>query len=98
MTINEFAKEYYGLEPVSFRTKDQNKLQKQREKFARICPVCKQPMVYIPGTNVFACKNEKCRGRERTVKTDDGEKKISSSVYYTLDEEGFRIAQHLFDE
>ena len=95
MTINEFAKEYYGLEPVSFRTKDQNKLQKQREKFGRICPMCKQPMTYISGTNVLVCKNEKCRGRERTVKTDEGEKKTYSPIFHTLDENGFRIAQNL---
>lgn len=97
MTINEFAKTYYGLEPVSFRTKDQNKLQKQREKFGRICPVCKQPMAYISGTNVLACKNENCNGRERTIKTEDGEKKVYSPVFHTLDENGFKIAQNLFD-
>lgn len=53
-------------------------------------------MTYISGTNVLACKNEKCRGRERTVKTDDGDKKISSPVFHTLDENGFKIAQNLF--
>lgn len=98
MTINQIAKEYFGLDPVSFRTKDQNKLQKQREKFCGTCPVCKQPMSYIPGTNVLACKNEKCRGKERTVTNADGEqKKVSSPIFRTMDGDRLTVAQHLFD-
>lgn len=99
MTINEVAKTYFGLDPVTLRTKDENKLKKQREKFGGVCPVCKQPLTFIPGTNVLACKNEKCKGRERTVTNKDGEtKKVYTPVTRLLDAEGAKIGRTLFDE
>ena len=84
MTINEFAKEYYGLKPPTFRTKDENKLRKQREKIVGICPICKRPMGYITGTNIVACINPKCKGKEYKVPAKDGTEITKSIPIFRL--------------
>lgn len=98
MTINEFAKEYYGLEPPSFRTKDENKLKKQREKLAGVCPICKQSMTYISGTNIMTCANPKCKGKEYKVTLKDGtEVTRSESINRLLSDNTAKIASTIFD-
>ena len=42
--------------------KEQTWKEKERESFASECPVCKQKLTYIYGTNVCACKNPECKG------------------------------------
>ena len=98
MTINDFAKEYFGIEPPSFRTKDENKLKKQREKLLGICPVCKQPMTYVSGTNIISCTNPKCRGKEYKVTLKDGtEITKSEPINRLLSDKTADIADTIFD-
>lgn len=99
MTINEFAKEYYNLNPVSFRTKDENRLKKQQEKLLGTCPICKQLMSYIPGTNVVVCKNPSCKGREKEITLKDGSTiKRTESSSRLLHNNAVDIAQIIFNE
>lgn len=91
--------EAYGIKPKRKQTRDKEKLMKQRETFFKkhLCPVCKQPMVYIGG-NQMVCKNEACKGIKHEI-TDakTGDKKIVySPAYCLLDEKGAEIAFNLF--
>lgn len=52
------------------RTKDEQRLKKQREKFLGTCKFCKQPMTWVKGSNILVCNNEKCEGL--VVKDKDG--------------------------
>ena len=88
----------FGCKPITKRTKDQEKLSKQREKFLGVCRVCKQPLHLVSGTNVLTCTNSECRGIKMTSTNEDG----STYEWYipvnrTLDEKGFEISQNLFD-
>ena len=99
MTINEFAKEYYGLNPVSRRTKDENKLKKQQEKLLGICPICKQQMSYVLGTNVVVCKNPSCKGKEKEITLKDGTTvKRTESSTRLLHNTAVDIAQNIFND
>lgn len=90
----------WGCKPVSKTTKDMKKLKVQQEKFNKkhTCPACKQPMEWIPGTNVCTCKNPSCKGikYERTdAKT--GETKVYYEVSNDLlSELGTEIAMNIF--
>lgn len=99
----EELRQEYGLKPVNRQTRDKDKLSKQREKFSshHICPVCKQPMKYIEGTNIFCCINESCKGfvKEILIDEETGEKEtISSPSFHTLDRKGAEIASNIFEE
>lgn len=85
-----------GLKPVSKVTKDQNKLNAQREKFQarHLCPACKQPMQYVEGTSVMVCKNPDCKGI-KTKKQEEGEV-IYSPAFDLLDAVGTDIAGNIF--
>lgn len=88
----------WGLKPIIKKTKDAERLQKQRENFCNRhrCKACGQPMSYIGGT-AMTCTNEKCRGikEERTDK--DGNVIVTYSVSYSLlDDKGAEIAGNIF--
>ena len=89
--------ESLGLKPVRRVTKDANKLKDQKKRFSNkhICPVCKQPMVLIPDTNIMTCTNEECKGRK--VKTSDGSAKYDV-VFDELDEHGAIVANVIFSD
>ena len=90
----------WGLKAFTKQTKDKNRLAKQRENFCarNICPICKQPMVYIGG-NQLVCKNVSCNGYKHEVETDSGEKKVFyTPVFKLLDETSAEIANNLFSE
>lgn len=97
---------YYSFEDVAIamgfqintKKKDEKKIAKQKEKLLGVCPVCKEPMNYVSGTNIISCKNEKCKGYKRTKETTDGEKVWYDPVFRTLDEKGSAIARRLFEE
>lgn len=76
------------------RTSDAEKLEKQREKFLGTCRYCKQPMVWVKGSNVLACTNPDCDGY---VKKDD-EGKVVDKIPCTrlLSGLGADIAETLF--
>ena len=89
----------FGLKPIRKRTTDAEKLKAQQEKFVGICKVCKQPLVWIEGTNTLACKNENCKGVKMTSKNEDGTDKVwYVPVTRMLDSEKIKIAENLFSE
>lgn len=88
----------FGLKPVKKRTDNAEKLKAQQEKFLGKCRVCGEPLTWIHGTNILACKNEACKGFKMTGKNEDG----SENVWYipvtrVLDDEGLEIAQRILD-
>ena len=91
----------FGLKPIEKRrTKDEEKLKAQRERFLGKCPVCKQTLSYIYGTDYKVCKNEKCKGIEYHGKNEDGTEYIYCIPYISkpLDDHGKEIAMNLFDD
>lgn len=98
-SFEELAKAY-GCKPVIKQTKDKNKLEKQRVDFGNkhLCPNCKQPMSYIDGTNILACRNEKCKGVKFEMISDEETKVSYSPAYHLLDEHGAEIAANIFAE
>lgn len=46
--------------------------EKERESFTSDCPVCKQKLTYIYGTNVCVCKNSECKGYKNTKIDEEG--------------------------
>ena len=88
----------WGLAPVVRRTKDENKLKTQQEKFLGICKVCKQPLSIVNNSNVLCCKNPECKGVKMTGTNEDGTEKIwFVPVTRVLDDRGFEIAMNLFE-
>lgn len=87
----------FGLKPVKKRTNDENKLKLQKEKFVGKCKTCGENLSWIEGSNVLACKNEKCKGIKMTSQNEDGTEKVwYIPVFRRLDEEGMCIAERLF--
>lgn len=76
---------------------DEN-LDAKREKFAGICPVCKQPMKWINETNVMVCSNAKCRGfEEKTKKKKEGEDPVYTPVIRLLNSGSTAYAEYLYE-
>ena len=75
------------------RTKDEEKLAKQREKFLGTCKFCKQPLAWVKGSNVLTCVNEKCEGQ--IIKDKDGNVVEKIPFSRLLDEIGMDIAETL---
>lgn len=63
----EALREEFGLDPVSNRTNDKEKLAQQQENFSKkyVCPICGNSKTFIKGTNVMVCKNPECKGFEQ---------------------------------
>ena len=81
------------------RTKDENKLQAQREAFCghHLCKGCQKPMTYIGG-NQMACTDPACKGIKSERTLPDGTKVVNYEVAYDLlDEKYAEIAFNLFD-
>lgn len=98
-TSLEALRAAWNCKPIVKRTKDEERLQKQRENFCKrhICKGCGKPMSYIGGTTM-TCTNEKCKGvrEERTDK--EGNVIVTYSVSYSLlDDKGAEIASNIFD-
>lgn len=71
-SFDEVAQKLFGLKPYKRVTRDKQKLALQRTKFLGTCPSCKQPLSYIYGTNVLACKNEECKNGFFKMISDKG--------------------------
>ena len=94
-SLEELAKAYNTS--TLKRTKDQAKLESQREKFLGKCRVCGEPLSYLGG-NVMACQNESCKGFETKTRDEDGnETVVFKPVFKILDEHAETIAYNLFD-
>lgn len=90
----------WGMQPVSKRTKDMNKLKAQREAFCgkHRCKSCGQPMEYIFGTSIMSCKNPSCKGVKQVRTDKDGNEIVTYLPSYDLlDSVGASIASNIFD-
>lgn len=88
----------FGCKPIVKRTKDENKLQAQKEAFCgkHKCKACGQPMSYVGG-NMMACINQACKGIKIERILPDGTKSVTYDVAYDLlDDTGAEIAKNLF--
>ncbi len=92
----EELREAMHLPKIQKRTKNNEKLAKQREHFLGRCRVCGEPLSYISGTNVLVCSNDKCQGHKITARNENGEDKFVP-VMRVLDDKGAEIANSLFD-
>jgi len=89
----EELRETWGLKPILKRTKDSEKLVKQRNRFLGVCKACGGSLSYITGTNVLSCKSETCKGM-KFERSDGTEYYIP--INRLLDEKGVQIAEALF--
>lgn len=90
----------WGKEPVTKRTKDEKKLQSQREKFYRkhVCKNCGKPLTLVKDTNIMTCTNPKCPG----IKIERLDKEGNTVTSYIpsfdmLNETGAEIANNILD-
>ena len=83
----------FGLKELSYKTKDEKKLEKQREKFCKshTCQFCGETREWVPNTNIMVCKNPRCKGYQ--VKSKDGEIIASLPSYSELSSYGEAIAE-----
>ena len=73
-------KEVYGSKSSKKQLeKEQAWKEKERETFSGECPVCKQKLTYIYGTNICVCKNENCKGYKNSRIDEDG----NEIIWYT---------------
>lgn len=94
----EEAAKAWNCKPVNKRTKDEEKLKKQRETFCskHKCKACGEPMVWISGS-IMACANEKCKGIKVEREDFEGNKIVSYVTSYDLlDDTGKEIAYNIF--
>ena len=88
----------WNCKPIVKRTKDEDKLLKQRRNFGGHyrCKSCGEPMTYV-GSSVMTCTNEKCKGIKHERKDNDGNSIITYSVSYELLDDHFsEVAENLF--
>lgn len=98
-SFDEIGQELFGLKPYKRVTKDKQKLESQKEKFLGTCPFCKEPLKYVYGTNILACRNEKCRGKKITTVNAEGEESVIYKPFYKMiSEKGIAIGTTIFDE
>lgn len=98
-SFEEMAKSW-GCKPVSKKTKDENKLESQKQKFVNKhkCRGCGCPMTWIGG-NMMACTNDKCKGIKHEFTDKTGELKIYYETSFDLlDELGEIIANNIFGD
>lgn len=81
------------------RTKDEEKLQAQRENFCshHLCKGCGKPMTYV-GAGAMACTNPECKGIKVERQNKEGATIITYEVSYDVLEPKYaEIAENLFD-
>ena len=96
-SFEELAKAY-GCKPITKRTKDEKKLNKQREVFLskHKCRACGEYMTYIPSSNVMTCTNEKCKGIKIKKSDSEGNTSVSYVIpFHLLDETGEEVATNI---
>lgn len=94
---------YFSFKELPFPVKEQKKHNNDelRERFEKrhLCIVCHQPMIWVSGTNILACKNPECKGRKVEKTLSDGTIKVEYKPYFhTLDIKGTEIAEKLYSE
>lgn len=95
----EEAAKSWGCKSINKRTKDEKKLNEQRERFykSNTCKTCGHPMTFITETNIMCCTNEACKGiKHQIVNEETGETKIwYTPSYKVLDDKGAIIASNI---
>lgn len=86
-----------NLPKIQKRTKNVEKLNKQREQFLGKCKACGSPLNYVKGMNVLVCSNKDCKGIKLKSKTE-GEEDRYIPVIKVLDDKSADIAKNLFEE
>ena len=98
-SFDEIGQELFGLKPYKRVTNDKQKLESQKEKFLGTCPYCKQPTVYIYGTNALVCQNESCKGKKIVKKFDDGTEMVEYKPFIKiLSDKRADIGMTIFEE
>lgn len=97
------GKRYFSFSELPFPIKKNKKqnIDELRERFEKrhTCIVCQQPMTWIQGTNIVACKNPECKGKKIEKKFSDGTTIVEYKPYYhTLDIKGTEIAEKIYGE
>lgn len=96
--LSTYPTPFAKMSQMSKKTKDQDKLKSQIEKFNKryVCKFCGEPREWIPGTNVMVCKNPECKGHVVKIKNKDGnEIEISEPSLKILTTRGTAIAETL---
>lgn len=79
-TSMEELREAWQLKPLPTKKPNNAKrLKKVQDDFKahHKCRACGKPMEWIPNTNIFVCKNEKCNGiKQEYIDKETGETKI----------------------
>jgi ribosomal protein L37AE/L43A len=99
----EDLRPFFGLEPIRKHTNNKKRLESIQKRFTsrHVCPICKQEMKHVEGTNVMVCNNPSCKGQKIKVYDEnrDGENlTINCALFHTLDETGAKIANNIFYE
>lgn len=105
MRIENNGIRYFSFDELPFpkkkHKKNNKKIDELRERFEKRhkCIVCEQPMTWVEGTNVMACRNPECKGKKVEKVLPDETVKIEYKPYYhTLDAKGVLIAETLYSE
>lgn len=96
--LSTYPTPFAELSKVSKRTKNENKLNSQIEKFTGryICKFCGEKMDWVSDTNVMVCKNPLCNGHEKTLKNKNGDElKLAEPSMKILTKRGTAIAETL---
>lgn len=86
--------ESFGELPNVTKRRKKQSTDKQREKFLGVCKTCKQPMVYIKGTNIIVCNNQNCQGYKNKNNKDDKYR----PMYRIINNKNQRYLKYLFEE
>lgn len=90
----------WGCKPLGKRrTKDEDKLQAQRETFKshHKCKGCGQPMTYV-GAGAMACTNPACKGIKIERQGAEGQTITTYEVSYeVLESKYIEVAENIFD-
>jgi ribosome-binding ATPase YchF (GTP1/OBG family) len=89
----------WGLKPVVMKTKDENKLESQKQTFVNKhrCRACGKPMVFVGNSNTMVCSNENCKGIKHTRTDSEGNEIVTYAPSYDLlDALGMEIGNNLF--
>lgn len=91
---------YNSFEELSNNNKKKNRIQDleaKQKKFVGVCKICKEPMTWIPGTNVVSCTNPECKGIEVKKKDVEGEDVIIHiPVNRVISSDSMGYAERLF--
>lgn len=96
--LSTYPTPFAELSKVSKKTKDEDKLNSQIEKFKNryICKFCGEKLDWIKDTNIMTCKNPTCSGQVKVFKNKNNDTvKVSQPSIKILSKRGAAIAETL---